>query len=346
MKFTFEVDSKNIKDVLDAIQILNSFSGNDYISSNIIEYKEETPNLLDESREEEVSLKYETKITELESEITRLKEEIVNYESSLNSVNEESIVPDVSEFFPENEVSSEEVEKLKAEIESLKEENLSLKESKTESVDLSLYLEKTAHESVVSKLNSEIEYHKNRSEKNFQKNKDLRNSIDNLAKHNKELESKLASYENNLNQSSEDIEELKCTIEKLQEEVAYHKGRSDKNWESLNSLKSELKNIKAENAELSEKLKEKEDNFNNVNIEEVKSELVEQKNKYEAQIGELKLMYDKAQNELAFINSKYNENDSRELEELRVMKTIICSNEKGKVFWRGIQAQAKTKTNL
>lgn len=357
MKINFELDTNDLNDVLDTIRMLDSCIGGKYLQA--IDCKEISQPLLGGEYEENVLISgYEVKIKNLESEIVSLKKELED--SSKNKYDELSVPSVESIFGGENNTSeltdkissleslNKELEEknslLKKEVESLSSENNELKEN-SKSVDLSSFVEKAVHERIVGTLNKEIEYHKGRSEKNFQKNKDLRTSIDNLAKEKKELESKLQIAENSSSHSNEDIEDLNCTIAKLKEDVEYHKGRSDRNYQNLNQIKDEIKILKKENQELSAKLEEKSSNNDNIDIERIKADFAEQKSKYESQISELKLACDKTENELACIRSKYKEEEFNELNELRYIKKTICSNDRGRAFWCGIESQVKSKLN-
>lgn len=357
MKINFEIDTNDMKDVLDTIRMLDSCIGGKYVEA--VDCREISQPLLDTEREADVLIsEYEVKVKNLESEIVSLKKGL---ESSSKNNCDELNVPSVESIFGGEDNTSELVARidsleslnkeleeknssLKEEMDSLLSENKELKEN-NKPVDLSSFIEKAVHERIVRDLNKEVEYHKGRSEKNFQKNKDLRTSIDVLAKEKKELESKLQIAENSSSHSNEDIEDLNCTISKLKEDVEYHKGRSDRNFQNLNQVKDEIKLLKKENQELSEKLKEKSLNDSNIDIEGLKADFAEQKSKYESQISELKLACDKTENELAYIRSKYNEEDSNELNELRYIKKTICSNERGRAFWNGIESQVQSKLN-
>lgn len=349
MKLTLEIESNDLKDVLDAMGVLSKFAPAEY--TEVLECESVSKPLLNESTEEiKDSSEYEIKIKNLEDEIKSLKDVISEYESKKEDIDND--IPSLDDLFetnPLNDVAANEeliaeIEDLKKELASVREENENLKESKND-IDLSKYIEKDTHKRIVDNLNKEIELHKGRSDKNFQKNKDLRVSIDNLAREKKELEIKIQEFENNSSNSVENIEDLKCTIEKLTEEVEFHKNRSDKNFQNLNSTKDELKKIKQEFQELSEKLKENNNNQSNIDVEEMKADFLEQKTRYETQISELKLICDKTKNELALIRSKTNDEDFNELNELRYIKKTICSNERGKVFWSGIESQVKSKLN-
>lgn len=349
MKLTLEIESNDLKDVLDAIGVLSRFAPTEY--TEVLECEDVSKPLLSEPAEEiRNSSEHEIKIKSLEDEIRSLKEIISEYESKKEEINND--IPDLDDLFEDNPINDSsaneeliaEIETLKKELSSVREENESLKESKND-IDLSSYIEKDTHKRIVDNLNKEIELHKGRSDKNFQKNKDLRVSIDNLSREKKELEAKIQDLENNSSNSVEDIEDLKCTIEKLNEEVEFHKNRSDKNFQNLNSTRDELKKLKQEFQELSEKLKENNNNQSNIDIEEMKADFLEQKTRYETQISELKLICDKTKNELTLIRSKTNDEDSKELDELRYIKKTICSNERGKVFWNGIESQVKSKLN-
>lgn len=311
MKIILEVNTERKQDIKEALDTLSVLTPN--------EYKKRYLNVQEDNASEK-SEKY--------IEVNVKKEDI-----DADGFN----IPDISDILSsENSdvlggndsiILKAEIEDLKATIESLRKEKAEInkeKKSLEENVkSLQLQVEGMPsmvgdeedgdielYKSQIAKLQDDVEFHKGRSDKNWEELKQLRSTIDGL--------------------NVEKSKNLK-KIAELEKDVEFHKGRSDKNWEELKKLKTKLKEL--ENVEV--------DSSNSEEIEKLKAEWFQTKSEYENTIGELKLVNDKLENELNLCKSKFTDEELKEYDNLKKIRDVICDKEKGRELWENVENNIK-----